>query len=146
MFYVLCSMRRPKVTVGAIIEKESKILLVKRNSKPFRNYWTFSGGHIEWGETALEAIRREVKEETGLDLIRPKFFIYDNEFFPKLNWHAIALIFYGKAKGKIKLQEKEVKEIRWFSKKDLSKIKLAFHHSQILKRYFPLFRSAFFKK
>jgi len=129
-------MQRPKVTVGAIIGKRGKILLVKRNSKPFRNYWTFPGGHIDLRETVIQAIKREVKEETGLTLIKPRFFCFDDEIFPRLGWYAVLLVFFGKAKGKIKLQEKEVKEIRWFAKKDISKIKLAFHHGQVLKKYF----------
>lgn len=64
---------KPRVTCGAIIEKKGKILLTKRNVEPYKNYWCLPGGHIEWGEKAEEAIRREVKEETGLDF-KPKFF------------------------------------------------------------------------
>ncbi len=131
-------MRGPEATVGAIIKKGGKILLVKRNNKPFRNYWTFPGGHIERGETALQAIKREVKEETDLTLTKPRFFCFNDEIFPRLKWYAVLLVFLGKSKGKIKGDGKEVKEIRWFFKKDLSKIKMAFNHGQILKKYFRL--------
>ena len=63
-----------KNTVGAIIIKDNKILLAKRGHSPFKNHWTLSGGHIDKEETAKQAVIREVKEETNLD-IKPVFFI-----------------------------------------------------------------------
>lgn len=128
-------MKRPKVTAGAIIEKRGKILLTKRNIKPYRDYWCLPGGHIERGEKAEEAVKREVKEETGLDF-KPKFSRYYDEIIPRIGWHALVLIFVGKVSGKIKKQEKEVKEIKWFSKKELKKIKIAFLNRKAIEDYF----------
>jgi 8-oxo-dGTP diphosphatase len=57
-------------TVAAIIElSPNKILLVKRDTVPFRGYWALPGGRVEPGETVEKAVEREVKEETGLDAI-----------------------------------------------------------------------------
>ncbi len=54
--------------VAALIKKENKIFLVKRKMEPFRNLWIFPGGRKEKGESFEEGAKREVKEETGLDV------------------------------------------------------------------------------
>lgn len=128
-------MKRPKITCGAIIKKNNKILLVKRNRQPYKNYWCLPGGHIEWQENAEKAIIREVKEETGLSFY-PRFWRYFDEIIPSLKWHAIVLFFTGKFKGKTKANSREVKETKWFSQKEIKNISLAFYHREILKIYF----------
>ena len=126
-------MRRPRLTVGAIIEKDGKILLAKRNHEPFKDYWYLPGGHVEIGETAEQAIIREVKEETNLDF-KPKFFMYVDEIIPKFNWYALSINFYGKAKGKLKISD-ELKEVRWVKPEEALKMKLAFEDRKLLKAW-----------
>lgn len=128
---------KPKITCGAIIERNGKVLLIKRNNKPYKNYWSLPGGHINWGERVEEAIKREVKEEIGLDF-QPKFFNYQNEIIPKINWHSLVLFFIGKARGEMKLNKSEVKNLKWFSKKEVEKLKIAFFHKEILDDYFKI--------
>jgi len=59
------------VGVGAIVARRGsgglEVLLVRRRYPPFPGHWSFPGGHIEPGEPVLEAARRELREETGLD-------------------------------------------------------------------------------
>jgi 8-oxo-dGTP diphosphatase len=52
--------------VGALIFRDSDILLVERGREPLKGLWSLPGGVVEVGETLDEAIRREVLEETGL--------------------------------------------------------------------------------
>jgi 8-oxo-dGTP diphosphatase len=54
--------------VGALIFEDGKILLVERAKEPLKGYWSIPGGIVETGEKLEEAIRREVAEETGLDV------------------------------------------------------------------------------
>jgi len=128
-------MKTVKTTVGCIIEKDGKILLVLRNHEPFKDYWCLPGGHIDFGEPPEDAIKREIKEETGLD-IEPKFFGYYNEFYEEIGWHAIVLMFRAKAEGEIKKEDKEVKEIGWFDEEQIFNLKLAFKHKKVLEDYF----------
>lgn len=123
-----------KATTGAIIEKDGKILLTKRNIEPFKDYWCLPGGHIEYFEPANDAIIREIKEECGLDFIG-KFVGYADEIIPEINWHAELLVFKGTSIGKEQICDKEVQEIKWFSKEDALKQKLAFKHFDTLKKY-----------
>ena len=58
----------PSVAVGAIVIDKGAILLVKREREPARGQWSLPGGKVEIGESLREAIAREVREETGIDI------------------------------------------------------------------------------
>ncbi|MSP51805.1 MAG: NUDIX domain-containing protein [Alphaproteobacteria bacterium] len=60
--------QRPFVGVGAVIFKESSVLLIKRGRPPRQGQWSLPGGLQHLGETVFETARREIKEETGLDI------------------------------------------------------------------------------
>jgi 8-oxo-dGTP diphosphatase len=57
---------QPKLGAIAIVFHEDRFLLVKRRKEPNARTWGFPGGHVELGETALEAAARELLEETGV--------------------------------------------------------------------------------
>lgn len=57
---------RPIVAVGALIFRGEQVLLVRRGQPPARGDWSIPGGVVELGETLIEALVREVAEETGL--------------------------------------------------------------------------------
>ena len=59
---------RPIVGVGAIIFREDDVLLIKRGKAPKKGQWSLPGGAQETGETAAEALVREVREETGAEI------------------------------------------------------------------------------
>ena len=57
-----------KTSTAIIPYPDNKILLIKRNTIPFKGYWALPGGRMDPGETVEQTIVREVKEETGLDV------------------------------------------------------------------------------
>ncbi len=128
----------PHITVGAIIKKISNdslfILLTKRRIAPFRDYWCLPGGHVDMNENAIDAVIREVKEETNLDF-QPVFLGYQDEIFPDLKIHNVVLIFYGEADGTFKVDEKEVAEIQWVPIQEALSMNLAFHHKAAISMF-----------
>jgi 8-oxo-dGTP diphosphatase len=59
---------RPIVGVGAVIVNDGCVVLVKRAHEPLKGEWSLPGGTVEVGETLVEAVVREAREETGLDV------------------------------------------------------------------------------
>ena len=59
---------RPILAVSAAIIRDGKVLIVRRARPPARGLYTLPGGGVEAGETLVEAVMREVREETGLEI------------------------------------------------------------------------------
>jgi 8-oxo-dGTP diphosphatase len=124
-----------KTTVGCLLIKDNKVLLEKRNTSVEKGKWAIPGGHIDIGETAEEAIKREIKEETDLEIKNLKFLAYQDEFMPHIKIHSLVLIFKGEPVGEVKLND-ESSEFGWFTKEEALKLNLAFFHKDILTKFF----------
>src|SRR3989344_8962704 len=96
----------PKPVVSVLLHKDRRILMIKRAEEPFMSYWVLPGGFIYYGETAQDAIKREVKEETGLDItIRGTIGVYLIDDDPR-GMH-IDIIFHATPGGKITLSSED---------------------------------------
>jgi 8-oxo-dGTP diphosphatase len=58
----------PVVGVGAVVVRDGKALIIKRAHEPRKGEWSLPGGLLELGESLQDAARREIKEETSLDV------------------------------------------------------------------------------
>ncbi|MBB5519098.1 NUDIX hydrolase [Amphiplicatus metriothermophilus] len=56
------------VGVGAVVFRGEKVLLIRRAKPPLAGAWSIPGGALDYGETLHEAVRREVREETGVEI------------------------------------------------------------------------------
>ena len=131
-------------TVAAIIQfSPDKILLVKRDTIPFRGYWALPGGRVELGETVEKAVEREVKEETGLDVIAAvKMGEYHEQGVQDgVNYNYYPTCFLVKTvSGRLRRQKSEIQEIRLFSLSNIPKV-LAFEHAKMIKDYIELYEA-----
>jgi 8-oxo-dGTP diphosphatase len=60
--------QRPYLAVSAAIIRDGKVLVVRRARQPALGVYTLPGGAVETGETLMQAVTREVREETALDI------------------------------------------------------------------------------
>ena len=58
----------PKVAAAVLVERDGRVLLVRRVNEPFRGLWTLPAGFVNGGEDPAEAAARECLEETGLSV------------------------------------------------------------------------------
>jgi len=125
--------QNPIPTVDIIIEIESNgIVLIKRKNPPYG--WAIPGGFVDYGESLEEAVVREAKEETNLDVkLIKQFHTYSNPIRDPRH-HSISTVYIVKAKG-IPQAKDDAVEIGIFTESNLPE-KIAFDHSSILKDYF----------
>lgn len=85
---------KPGVGVGVYVIDETGqlILLQKRRKNPGIGLWATAGGALEWGETIETCAKREVKEETNLDVENIELLTVVNDFFPKEGIHNIGVL------------------------------------------------------
>ncbi len=111
----------PKPVASVLIEKDNKILMLRRNKEPLKGYWVLPGGFINYDETPQDAAVREAKEETNLDIdIIGLIGVYQIDNDPR-GVH-LDIIYYGKIiKGNICINE-ESSEYNLFSFEDLPEL------------------------
>jgi len=125
-------------TATAIIEfPPQMILLIKRDTVPFKGYWALPGGRAELGENVEQAIVREVKEETGLDVtvVRKIGEYHEQGVQGGVEYDYYPACFLMKVVGgELKRQESEIQEIQLFSFEDIPQ-NLAFVHNDMVKDF-----------
>ncbi|MFA5828795.1 MAG: NUDIX domain-containing protein [Candidatus Shapirobacteria bacterium] len=130
----LCKFENPKPTVTAVIIRDGKILVLKRNENPFAGEWDFAGGYLQKNETPEEALKRELKEELGVesDLKFLGYFAgtasYHDYEFPVIN-----IAYYANLLGDIKLNTEENSEVVWMPISELETV--AFDSNQKILKY-----------
>lgn len=106
---------RPLATVGAlVVDSEGNVLIVKTTK--WRGSWGVPGGKVDWGETLEEALKREFREEVGLELtdIQMAFVqesVLDNQFCKAA--HFVLLNYYAKSATTHITPNEEILEWAW---------------------------------
>ncbi|MBS7288649.1 MAG: NUDIX hydrolase [Candidatus Freyarchaeota archaeon] len=127
--------RTPLLAVDAVIigKDGGSIIFVKRLNPPFKDYYALPGGFVEVGERLEEALRREVKEETGLEIeIERVIGIYDD---PKRDprGHVVTVAYLCREVGGELRASTDAKEARRLTFEGAADINLAFDHEKILR-------------
>jgi nucleoside triphosphatase len=127
----------PEPTVGGLVfNPEGKLFLMR--SHKWRDMYTVPGGHIELGETMVEALVREVKEETNLDiydieLITHQEFIFNHQFWKKR--HFIFFDFSCMTKSTDVILNDEAQDHIWVSLGEVFELNLDKYTKTAIQRY-----------
>ncbi len=121
---------KSRLIVSAIIKKDDTYLLGKKPKDigPYPNTWQIIGGGVNLEkETAKEAIVREIKEETGIEVRDIKRIWFDEDDEPDKRGeltHYIFLVYEAYyASGEVKAQD-DIAELQWFTQSELKKLSL----------------------
>lgn len=128
----------PEATVGALIVNPKGEVLMVRSTK-WGHKLTVPGGHIELGERAEDAIKREVREETGLDVEPVKLLLVQQAVYPENYYKHEHFIFMDyictTESSEVKLDGIELQEYFWMKPREALKLDLEEYTRNFVDRY-----------
>jgi ADP-ribose pyrophosphatase YjhB (NUDIX family) len=129
----------PAPAAGAIVVKDGKLLLVKRAAEPYKDAWCIPAGFMEWDESPSHCARRELMEETGLDIsVEEIFNVYSGSDDPRIN--AVLILYFCSVTGGTAKAGDDASDLRYFGANEIpSNIAFQAHRQAIadLKKDYP---------
>ena len=114
--------------VGALIIENGRILLVERGNPPLMGYWSLPGGGVETGEHLEQAIKREVLEETGLEIEVLDFLEIFERIMPdaegRIEYHYVLIDYICKPTGGALCAATDASRCEWFREDELAGLKI----------------------
>jgi ADP-ribose pyrophosphatase YjhB (NUDIX family) len=132
--------KRPLVGVGALIFDGGSILMAQRGKEPLKGWWSLPGGALETGETLDFAVRREVREETGLEIEPLRVF----EIFERImrdqagaaEYHYVLIDYICRVTGGALCAGDDVCQVEWVKPEDLPKLQITEGTLPVIERAF----------
>jgi 8-oxo-dGTP diphosphatase len=114
--------------VGALIFEGDSILLVERAGEPLKGYWSLPGGLVETGELIEDAVRREVREETGLLVeLLSRFDIFERimrDAEGRAEYHYVLIDYICRVVGGAPCAGDDVSRLEWIKRPELRNYRL----------------------
>lgn len=129
---------RPFVGVGGIVVRGEKVLLVKRAREPLKGKWSLPGGLVELGEELKQAVAREIREETGLEVGVEELvevvdrILHDDD--TRVQYHYVLVDYLCHAPAGEPQPASDVSETVWAKMEELSGYGIAEHTAQVIRR------------
>lgn len=118
----------PAPSCHALIRQGDQILLVQRKRPPFAGYWSLPGGSVELGESVEEALIREVREETGLEVGVSRLLGYadgiQHDPDGRVQYHHVMLYFEACVTGGRLCAADDAAQAAWASLSELDRLPL----------------------
>ena len=114
---------------GVVVDDQARVLLIKRGAEPMKGQWSLPGGLLELGETLIEGVKREVAEETGLNVVPEAVVevvdrIYTNSDDQKseVRYHYVVVDYWCRVIGGDLQPSSDASEVAWVSRAEWSDI------------------------
>jgi len=136
-------MEKPGVGLGVILTKGDSILLGKRKNSHGEGTWSFPGGKLEFYEQFINCAKREVKEETDIDIepLPPYPIAITNDFFKEENQHWVTIYMRARTNQEPKIMEpKKCEKWDWFDWNYLPNLNLFVPVKNLIKQNYNPFR------
>ncbi len=123
-----------------MIFRDREILLVERGKEPLKGYWSLPGGILETGEKLEDAIRREVREETGLEIDNLSIFEIFERIIPdaegRAEYHYVLIDYVCRPSGGELCAATDVSAVAWVPQTRLSEYRLTDGTLAVIERAF----------
>lgn len=133
---------RPVVGVGAIILKGDRVLLVERGKEPLKGVWSIPGGALETGETLAEGLRREAREELGLEVevgeLVEVFERITRDAEGRVEYHFVLADYLCKVMGGSLRAADDAADARWVERSELGGLRLTAGTANVIEKAFRL--------
>lgn len=113
----------PEVIASTLVKRGNKYFLTKELMKS-GECWIVPGGHVEFGESLEEAAKREIKEETGMDVEIVELIGHHEAIFPQYDYHTVIFFFLAKPLSQNITLEEVVLDGQFFTKKEIQNLNL----------------------
>jgi 8-oxo-dGTP diphosphatase len=117
--------QRPTIGSAVLVENNGKFLLGERNKKNYNGYWVIPGGRVEFGETLEDAGKREIKEETGIEVEIISFIGHKEIINTPEDYHRIVFFHLAKPKSVNVAASDDVSKVGFFSLDEIKSMKIA---------------------
>ena len=143
---------RPVIGVGGVIVDRGRTVLIRRGTEPLLGQWSIPGGTIEIGETLEEAVRRELQEETGLEVrVLELIELFDRIYFEngaapgqdkkKPRYHFVIADYLCELVGGEPRAGSDVTDLAFAREDELTKFHLTEKATSVLKKAFAMSRA-----
>jgi 8-oxo-dGTP diphosphatase len=135
---------RPVVGVGGVVISEGRVLLVRRGAPPLEGEWSIPGGMLETGETVLEGVRRELMEETGVEVrVHDLIEVFERISLDdggKARYHYVVLDYFCEAIRGDACAASDAAEIAWVHEDRLGEYALSSAAQRVIQKAFGMAR------
>jgi ADP-ribose pyrophosphatase YjhB (NUDIX family) len=135
----------PVVGVGAVVVRDGKALIVKRAHEPRKGEWSLPGGLLELGESLQDAVRREIKEETSLDIdVGPVIETFDRvhrDDHGKIRYHFVIVDYVCWPNGGEAVPGSDAEDVAWVSADEIDDYKVNAHAKAVILKGLEVLRS-----
>lgn len=135
---------RPVVGVGGVVIAEGRALLIRRGHPPLEGEWSIPGGTLEVGETLLDAVRRELAEETGIEVRVGELIEAFERIFPdgegQPKYHFVILDYLCEAIRGTARAGSDVTDVAWAAESELQNFSLTPTATRVLNKAFRMAR------
>jgi 8-oxo-dGTP diphosphatase len=133
---------RPMVGVGGVVISNGRALLIRRGGPPLEGQWSIPGGMLEVGETLLEGVRRELLEETGIDVrvgeLIDVFERINLDGGGKTRYHFVVLDYLCEAVRGDARAGSDVTDVAWAAPSELANYSLSETATRVILRAFEM--------
>jgi ADP-ribose pyrophosphatase YjhB (NUDIX family) len=135
----------PVVGVGAVVVRDGKALIIKRAHEPRKGEWSLPGGLLELGESLQDAARREIKEETNLDIeVGPVIETFDRvhrDGEGKIRYHFVIVDFVCWPKGGVAMPGSDADGVAWVTADEIDLYAVNAHAKAVILRGLEVLRA-----